>query len=458
MPLALGLTLGLTLTACGGDPEEQAAPAAPSGPPSSAPATSGAPSVGQGGVAVTRPRALTPALQRVLRERSQALRDRDREAFAAGVARSEPEFVLDQATYFDNLAQLPIERLAYRVDPSSLVRVGDDYWGVVEVSLQLTGFDAAPVVSRDRYRFSPRARGRGFTVSSVTDPAWEEAREIWSQPWDQGPVVVRSRVGVLGIFDEESVAAAPPLMGSFERGLSQVSAAVPYDWSRSAVVYALSDTAFLSTLEPPRGGDPERLDGLAFSLSAGAGSEQPASTRIALHPRLLDLSGAARDRLVRHELTHLAVGARADDVPLWLSEGLAEYVSVRPLAPEDRRVPPEVRRAARKGQITDLPDDATFNDDDYALHYAESWWAVEFLASSFGEASLWALLDDLDRLGGTTEEAEARVEDLTSFNTRTLARKAAKLIVATYSPPPSESPSPSTTPSEPGPSRTPSGA
>ena len=46
---------------------------------------------------------------------------------------------MDQATYFDNLRQLPVESLDYRVYPSSLLRVGDDYWGVVEVSLQLTG-------------------------------------------------------------------------------------------------------------------------------------------------------------------------------------------------------------------------------------------------------------------------------------------------------------------------------
>ncbi len=328
----------------------------------------------------------------------------------------------------------------------------------MEVSLQLAGFDAAPVVSRDRYRFTPRPRGRGFVVSSVTDPAWEEAREVWSQPWDEGPVVVRTGVGVLGIFDEDSVTAAGPLVRSVEQGISAVSGVVPYDWSRSAVVYALSDDDFLSTLEPPLGGDPERLDGLAFSLPAGPEGDQVASTRIALHPRLLDQVGVARDRLVRHELTHLAVGARADGVPLWLSEGLAEYVSVRPLAPEDRRVPQQVRRNARQGLITDLPEDDTFNDDDYAVHYAVSWWASEFLATSFGEAGLWALLDDLHELGGTPEETEARLEGLTGLNTRTLARKAAKLIVATYAPPPSETPSSTPSPSEPAPSEPSPGA
>ena len=211
---------------------------------------------------------------------------------------------------------------------------------------------------------------------------------------------------------------------------------MPYDWARSVVVYALSDTDFLPTVEPPRGSDPERLDGLAFSMPAGPEGEQVASTRIALHPRMLERAGLERDRLLRHELTHVAVGDRADDVPLWLSEGIAEYVSVRPLATEDRRVPRQAVREAEQGLITELPDDLTFSGDDYAVHYAVSWWACEFLATPSATAGLWALLDQLAVPGSTEADAAARPESVTGINTRTLARKAAKLIVATYAPAP----------------------
>ena len=55
------------------------------------------------------------------------------------------------------------------------------------------------------------------------------------------PVLARTRPGVLGIFDEKSVAAAEPLMDSVARGIGDVSASVPYDWWRSVVVYALSE-------------------------------------------------------------------------------------------------------------------------------------------------------------------------------------------------------------------------
>ena len=166
-----------------------------------------------------------------------------------------------------------------------------------------------------------------------------------------------------------------------------------------------------------------------------------ASTRIALHPRMVGRPGDPRDRLVRHELTHLAVGDHADGVPLWLSEGIAEYVSVRPLAEEDRELARPALRAARRGEVTDLPDDATFSDDD-EVSYAVSWWACEFLATSFGSAGLWALLDELS---GTGDDADEQLQSITGLNTRTLARKAAKLIVSTYAP----TSEPSTTPAGP---------
>ena len=103
--------------------------------------------------------------------------------------------------------------------------------------------------------------------------------------------MVRSGAGVLGIFDDETVARPDRWSASVERGIADVSAAVPYAWAGSAVVYALSDDDFIAGLEPPQGTDPERLDGLAFSLPTGRQGEGVASTRIALHPRMVGRPG-----------------------------------------------------------------------------------------------------------------------------------------------------------------------
>lgn len=395
------------------------------------------------------------SFSRLLHHRATALLTGDRAAFARGLELSDDTFLTEQAAYFTNLRHLPIAELGFALDPGSLVRSGDDYWGVVEVSLQLDGYDRQPVITMDRYRFSPTGGGgTRYALSSVTDADWEQRNDVFSQPWDDGPVEVRSGDGVLGIFDAGTVSRSAGLVRSVERGISDVAGVVPYDWSRSVVVYALSDNDFMTSIEaPPGGGHPERFDGLAFPVDVSPTSDAVASTRVVLHARTLARPRSERDRLVRHELVHVALGEHDDHAPVWLSEGLAEYVSVRPLAPQDRRISDAALAAARGRLITDLPDDATFNDAESALHYGVAWWACEYLATAMGQDSLWTILDGLDAAGVADEpDADSRLEELTGINSRTLARKAAKQMLATFATDDPTIPATSTDPSaEPGP-------
>ena len=145
---------------------------------------------------------------------------------------------------------------------------------------------------------------------------------------------------------------------------------------------------------------------------------------------MLDRPGSQRDRLIRHELTHVAIGERDDDVPVWLSEGIAEYVSVRPLAPEDRLISGDALAAAEAG-IRDLPADRTFNDGHSGANYGIAWWACQWIADSYGPTSLWSLLDAMH---GTDESPDRVLTSLLGINSRTLARKAGKLIRLTFDP------------------------
>jgi hypothetical protein len=407
-----------------GDDDEPTAPAAPS--------YAAAPDVVAG-------------IQQALDRRARAVLDADAGAFARTVA-GPPDFRQQQATWLGNLRQLPLGELSYTIDPAQLVRDGDDYWVVVQEHLLLEGYDAVPVVSLDRYRFRPGAkRPDRMLLTSVSDVEWEAAHEVRPQPWDLGPVQVRSGAGVLGIFDDGSVAASGRLVRSVERGLDQVGAVVPYEWSRTVVVYALSDPAYLAGIPDVPGGDPDELDGVAFPVSAAPGNQTLAATRFALHPDMLDRPGPARDRLVRHELTHVALGSRDDGAPVWLSEGLAEYVAARPMSPADRRVPAAAVRAAQAG-FTDLPDDAAFNDpaDDAATdtHYALAWWACEYLARSLGEPVLWDLLD-LVGAGGV--DVAGTLRDNVGLWPGKLAERAGDLIVQEYGPSPAGPEPPATT-------------
>ena len=387
-------------------------------------------------------------LSRALDRRAHAVRTGDRHAFDAGLDRSRHRFVAAQHTYLANLAQLPLSRFDYSLDAGSLLRDGDDYWVVVDLTMRLKGYDDLPVTAPDRYRFSPSPRNPArYVLTSVTDRAWERRNDIRRQPWEAGPIHVLTGAGVLAIFDDTSIDAADGIVASVERGIAAVAAVVPYAWSRSVVVYALSDTAFLGAIDDLPGDDPEALDGVAFPVPSKPGGHRMAATRFVLNPRMLENPGAERDRLVRHEITHVAVGERDDEVPVWLSEGLAEWVSVRPLAPQERLISGDAVAAAETGS-PGLPDDDTFNDAHSSTHYALAWWACEYVASTYGESTLWALLDAMGEPGADPGQV---LLDQLGIDADELARKAARLIVLTFDPEslPTRSPSPSPTPSPP---------
>ena len=390
--------------------------------------------------AAPAPPGVVEELKRVLRRRAVAVREGREQEFTGGLARRAGAFASAQADYFRTMQELPVQVFRYSFDPADILRIEDDYWVVVQVHLQLEGYDAAPVVTRDRYLFAAGGRGR-LRLASVTDPAWEERNAVLAQPWDRGPVEVRAVDGVLGIFDRESVLAADELLGSLQRGAAEVRAVVPYEWDDRVVVYAFSDTDFLASLQELPGGDPDLVDGVAFPVplddadpSAGA-----AGVRVALHPRMLTRTGEARDRLVRHELTHVALGPRDDNVPVWLSEGIAEWVSVAPMAPEDRALSSAALEAADDGLAAgglDLPSSEEFNGGSSGAHYGLSWFACEVLATTYGDRVLWDLVDRLASEAGSVEDMDARgaqeLEGLTGLGTDDLARKAARLMVATY--------------------------
>lgn len=401
-------------------------------------ADDGEPATGQTTSAQPAPRQVVAAVQRTLDLRAAGVRRQDRGRFDRALVPGRPAFRAEQAQYFDNLAQLPLEVVDYRFDPADLLRVEDSYWVVVEVHLQLRGYDEVAVVARDRYLFEPGGGKRQrLRLASVTDEAWEERNRVVPQPWDRGRVQVREVAGVLGVFDDASVSAAPGLLDAAQRAVADVSAVVPFDWGNQVVLYALSSTAALASVADLPGGDAAALDAVAVPVAADPGDPDSAvaSTRIVLNPRVLAAAGAertsaqgrTRDRLLRHEVTHVAVGARDDDAPVWLAEGVAEWVSVRPLAPEDRSLPEVALTQAREALATGrvhMPDDDTFNADGSTGHYGLSWWAVEHLVDSFGEQVVWMLLEG--------DGDEPALERLVGLDEDRLAERAARLVVATY--------------------------
>ncbi|UAL31686.1 hypothetical protein K8W59_09775 [Nocardioides rotundus] len=376
-------------------------------------------------------------IRTVLDARAQALMGRDVAAFQSTLGGS-PGFAEEQREYQQNLAQLPLTRVQYVLDPASLMRTGRDYTAVVDLLLQLDGYDAGPTRSRARMTF--RREPAGIRITDVS------LGESGAQPWDLGPIVARRRGSVLGVFDPGSDAWAPDVLASVRRGTADVRPRVPTAWPRSVVVYALSDGRFLGSLPAARSGDTDRVDALTFTVP-GLGA-RPAASRFVLSPRVLESSGPALDRLVRHELTHVATGPLGDAVPLWLAEGSAEWVSAQALGPADRTPPDATVAAAEAGPLR-LPDASAFTGDRSRAAYGVSWWLCEYLARSYGEGAVWTLISRF-RAAGAQADPSTVLRETLGVSPEQVARGARRLVLregGVREPRPSRSPSSSPSPS-----------
>jgi hypothetical protein len=372
------------------------------------------------------------AIQRTLHQRARAIVQRDPVGFERTLGQRDRTFLAEQQGYYDNLAQLPLGMVRFDIVERTIEPAGDDYWAEVTVRLELQGYDVAPVITRDRWRFAPARNESRFVLTSTTDPVWEAAGSASDpQPWDLGEIEVRDGAGVLGIFDSTTVLRADEVIESVSEARFEVRSVLPPDLEDpgGVVVYVLADDAFLESLDGLPVTDPDLLDGVTVPVPRVAGDDQGrvASYRILLTSHVLDESAEVLDRLVRHELTHVALGERARGVPLWLAEGLAEYVSVQPIAPAERRLQTDALNLAAAG-VADVPSDSEFKGPQAEGWYAVSWWVCEYIAATYGEPALWMLLDGLAGAG----DQQMVVYDQLGITTSELVEAGVRLMRSTY--------------------------
>jgi hypothetical protein len=189
----------------------------------------------------------------------------------------------------------------------------------------------------------------------------------------------------------------------------------------------------LNSFEGVPGGNISHLGAMTFPIYADLGQPKVAGTRFTLLPTSVAAGQPFLDRIVRHELTHVAVGDRDDGDPVWFAEGLAEYMGARSIRKVNRRIATVAVTRARAG-VNAMPASATFNGADQAWNYALSWMACDYIASSQGEAKLWDLMDALHNNGaGTSDDAQDPVLlRVIGFDSAELARRAAQRILRIY--------------------------
>ncbi|GAA3010865.1 hypothetical protein GCM10017559_36770 [Streptosporangium longisporum] len=131
---------------------------------------------------------------------------------------------------------------------------------------------------------------------------------------------------------------------------------------------------------------------------AGAGSTHglaalaTADRVIVLPSGYARLTATGRDVVITHELTHVATGAtRGGRVPMWLSEGFADYAGYRDAGIAVRTVAAELAAEVRAGTLParlPVPADFAPGAPRLAQAYEEAWLACRLVAERFGEKAL----------------------------------------------------------------------
>jgi hypothetical protein len=386
-----------------------------------------------GGGAISRADA-----QQVLDRRAAAIRDGDLPRFLETLDSEDKPLVRRQRRYFANLQQLPLEQLAYVVLKSDWpAGLTSPSWGKevavpqVRLSLQLRGFDTVPVQRVTGFALA-RRHGQVVVVSELTG-AGKPFPGSSPAPWDLVSVHARADSESLQLYDDKTWDRADTVSRTLREGIASIRSAVPFDWDGRAVVYVFGRSVVLNSFEGVPGGNIAHLGAMTFPMYAVPGQPAVAGIRFTLLPSSLRAGPVFLGRIIRHELTHVALGERDDGAPVWFAEGIAEYLGAREIPQDERRIATVALVRAREG-VRSLPASRGFNGDDQAWHYALAWMACDYIAATQGEDRLWQLVDAFhDGGSGTTDaQQDAVLQTVIGIDGAQLARRAAARIVNIY--------------------------
>lgn len=148
----------------------------------------------------------------------------------------------------------------------------------------------------------------------------------------------------------------------------------------------------------------------AVTASVDGSGRVSSPVHVFLNPAVFDgLGPDGRQIVVSHEAAHVALGATAGVVPLWLSEGTADYVALADSEVPVRVLAAQARRLVREdGPPRRFPGVAEFSGDneDIGAHYEMAWLAADTIAEEYGEDALFALHRAMERSGAQPSTVE----------------------------------------------------
>ena len=330
------------------------------------------------------------ALAALLRARAAAVLHHDREGFAASLDSRTSGFGLRQLAMFDALARLPLGTFSYGTpEPAPALgadraaQVGPGAWvSRVDGRYSLSGFDTA---ERDfESYFTVVHRADGWRLADDTDGGTQP------QVWDLPKLTVLRGPTVLVLGTGPASRLRPYLeLGSL--AVDRVSSVWTAKWNHRLVLVVPGTSARMAEQLGQSETDVAQVAAVTdgpFGADGRAGAD-----RVVVNPgAFAKLQDRGKQVVVTHEATHVAVRASTDrPVPLWLSEGMADYVGYQHVGATRQQVAAALLDRVRRGKgPTALPgaDDFDPARTTIAPTYNAAWLAVCHLVDRWGQTAL----------------------------------------------------------------------
>ncbi len=345
----------------------------------------------------------TEAVQALLEDRAQAILSSDRDSFLDQIDPSQTDFATAQRLLIDRLDRVPLTEWQYEVvgagpaldDDRSLALPDGSSVVHVRLTYRVKGSDTQ--TDREQYlTFVPR--GGRWLLAGDTDGEGEgfaTQRDLW----DLGPVRVRQAES--GVVLADTRAASPAdlqrLADETDQAVRDVDRVWRGKWSRRPLVILPDNQADMATLI---GSDGKGLGQIAAVTTGSYSDGATRGDRVVINPgTFATLRPLGRRIVLSHEMTHLAARASSvQSVPIWLSEGFADYVAYDPTSVPVGVVAGDVFEQVRAGDAPrQLPDDADFDAEtgDIASAYEGAWLACRMIAERWGERALVRFYADM---------------------------------------------------------------
>ena len=218
--------------------------------------------------------------------------------------------------------------------------------------------------------------------------------------WLVEPLVVRRTPDTLVLASEPG--RANRLGRQAENAVTAIRRRLP-GWRSPLVLEAAASVAGFRAAVGLRQGGGAAIAAVTTTTQGSRGRRAPA--HVYINPVVFERLGPRGQQIVlRHEAAHVALGAARTGMPVWLAEGVADYLALADSRIAVSDLAAEILEKVRQdGTPRRLPDASKFEAGaaDIGAAYEAAWLAARLLAEQHGEAALLELYRVADREGET---------------------------------------------------------